>query len=82
MPSSPPPSPRIPMQAPVSRAAPGASGGHSPTSITLTAEEREIARNSFSSDLTMEQRERLYAQNKAKLARMRADGSYPERERG
>ncbi len=83
-PSQPAPSRRsLPISAPVSRDVPTASGQRRQDmrSMTLSPEEREIARTSFSSDLSIEQREKLYAMNKAKLARMRADGVYPERER-
>jgi hypothetical protein len=56
----------------------------------LTPEERASARNSFGPakdrngnwiDMTNAQKERLYAQNNAKLARHRASGKYPEPER-
>jgi hypothetical protein len=71
----------MPVSAPVSRDVPTASGQRRTNSVTLSAEEREVARNSFGSvngapDLTPDQKERLYAQNKAKLARMRASGEY------
>jgi hypothetical protein len=83
---SPQPRKSMPMTAPVSRDVPSvASGTRTQNSITLTAEERAIARNSFGPikdadgnmvDMTNEQKERLYAQNKAKLQRMRASGEY------
>jgi len=85
---APAPQPRksIPMSAPVSRSVPSVTSGKSESnSITLTAEERAIARNSFGPikdadgnlvDMTPEQKERLYAQNKAKLQRMRNSGEY------
>ena len=67
----------MPMSAPVSRTAPSTSGQREEGKMTLTAEEREVARNSFSAtDMTNAQKEYLYAQNKAKLARMRANGQY------
>jgi hypothetical protein len=75
----------MPVTAPVSRDVPSASGTRTTNSITLTAEERAIARNSFGPikdkdgnlvDMTNEQKERLYAQNKAKLDRMRRSGEY------
>ena len=47
-------------------------------SITLSAAEREIARYSFSSDLSIEERERLYAENKARMLSMRAAGTLNE----
>nr|AWM07626.1 hypothetical protein CIT39_15010 [Bradyrhizobium symbiodeficiens] len=75
----------IPMTAPVSREVPMASGRRmgGGSQITLNAEERFIARHSFSDpNLSDAERERLYATMKAKLARERAEGRYPERERG
>lgn len=92
LPLAPPPAPaapmprrNIPMSAPVSRDIPSATGGRiarDARSVTLTPAEREIARNSFSDPrMTNAEKELLYAQNKLKLRRMRADGSYPERER-
>lgn len=67
----------VPMSAPVSRDVPGATGQRNSRNITLTAEERIIARNSFTApDMTNEQKELLYAQNKAKLHRQRANGEY------
>ncbi len=73
----------MPMRAPVSRDVPTASGQRAPSSrITLTPEERQIARTSFTApDMTDAQKEYLYAQNKAKLAKQRANGSYPQPER-
>lgn len=72
----------IPVSAPVSRDVPGAGGERqSARTITLNPDEVQIARSSFSaSDMTNAQKERLYAQNKAKLAAKRANGSYPSRE--
>ena len=71
------------MTAPVSRDVPTASGQRQPSSkVTLTAEERQIARTSFTaSDMTNEQKELLYARNKQKLAQQRANGAYPQAER-
>jgi hypothetical protein len=68
----------IPYSAPVHRDVPSASGGRmSDTRVTLTAEERDIARRSFTAaDMTDEMKEKLYALNKAKLARLRATGQY------
>jgi hypothetical protein len=73
----------IPMTAPVSRDVPTASGQRQASSkVTLTAEERQIARTSFTaSDMTNEQKELLYARNKQKLAQQRANGAYPQAER-
>ena len=71
------------MSAPVSRDVPMPSGQRATSSkITLTAEERQIARTSFTApDMTNEQKELLYARNKARLARERANGAYPQPER-
>jgi hypothetical protein len=75
-----PPKRSMPMSAPVSRNAPSTSGSRHPAdSNTLTAEERQIARN-FTADptLTNEQKELLYLRNRQKLHRMRQDGSYSD----
>ena len=65
------------MTAPVSRDVPGPSGTRTTNRITLTPEERAIARTSFTAtDMTDEQKERLYAMNKQKLNKMRANGEY------
>lgn len=70
------------MRAPVSRDVPSSSGSKANSNkITLTPEEREIARNSFGAlpgqpVLSNEEKEKLYAQNKLKLQRARANGSY------
>jgi hypothetical protein len=68
----------MPMSAPVSRDVPTASGQRaSPTKITLTEEERRIARTSYSApDMTDAQKEFAYAKNKQKLQAMRANGQY------
>jgi hypothetical protein len=69
----------ITVSAPVSRDVPSLSGRRmSDRSITLSAAEREIARYSFSSDLSIEERERLYAENKARMLSMRAAGTLNE----
>ena len=67
------------MSAPVSRDAPSMSGG--PKSgkrvVDLSPEERAVARASFTAeDMTNEQKEKLYALNKEKLLKMRANGQY------
>jgi hypothetical protein len=83
----PPATPRrtIPTSAPVSREVMSmATGGRSQASSenTLSREEREIARSSFSApNMTSAQKELLYLQNKRKLAAARASGQYPGRER-
>lgn len=74
----------MPVSAPVSRDVPSANGQR-PTSsskMTLTEEERRIARTSFTApDMTNAQKELLYAQNKRRLQTMRANGQYPQPER-
>ena len=87
-PAAPEPAPQpqrrsMPVSAPVSRDVPTANGQRQPSSkITLTAEERAIAHTSFTApDMTNAQKELLYAQNKRKLATMRANGQYPQSER-
>jgi hypothetical protein len=83
--SLPPIKKSAPMAAPVSRNVPSAGGQSAAEmrSVTLSAEERIIARNSFGAikgpngkmvDLTDAEKERLFAQNKAKMLRMRAQG--------
>jgi hypothetical protein len=76
----PPPKRRIPMSAPVSRDIPSASGHRQPDGWnTLSAEERQIARNSFTDpNVSNEQKELMYLRQKQKLHRMRQDGSYSE----
>lgn len=73
----------MPVSAPVSREVPTATGERQPSkSMTLSEEERRIARSSFTaSDMTNAQKEYLYAQNKRKLQTMRANGQYPQPER-
>lgn len=57
----------------------GKRGGTTGNSMTLTAAEREIARNSFTApELTDNMRERMYAANKAKMLRMKAEGTLNE----
>ncbi|MCK1480486.1 hypothetical protein IVB27_38580 [Bradyrhizobium sp. 197] len=83
-PASPPPRARIPMSAPVSRDGMSFSGVPAAASgqITLTPEERAIARNSFSDPhMSNAEKERSYAMQKAKLRNLRQAGLYPERER-
>jgi hypothetical protein len=84
----PPPPPatprRVPFSAPVSREVVSmATGGRSqPSDNTLSREEREIARTSFSApNMTNAQKEFQYLQNKKKLAGWRASGRYPGPER-
>src|SRR5882762_5390904 len=68
----------MPMSAPVSRDVPSASGQRqASTTMTLTEEERRIARTSYTADdMTDAQKEYAYAKNKQKLQRMRANGEY------
>jgi hypothetical protein len=79
----------IPVSAPVSRDPPTPSGTRpaAPGKITLSPAEREIARNSFGPikgengemiDLTNAQKEFLYAKNKSRMLKARADGSLNE----
>lgn len=81
-----PPPPRrngIPISAPVSREAPMPSGQRQSDGWnTLTAEERKVARTSFTDpNMSNEQKELLYLKNRQKLHAMRANGSYSERDR-
>jgi hypothetical protein len=74
----------VQMTAPVSREVPTSSGERQSTGVTLTAEERAIARSAFTDPtgkMTNADKERLYAMNKLKLQRERAAGRYPARER-
>lgn len=68
----------MPVSAPVSREVPTISGQRaSPSKITLSPEEVRIARSAFTApDMTNAQKELLYARNKQKLQRMRANGEY------
>jgi len=63
----------LPMSAPVSRQAPSPSGQRQNNNMTLSPEERAIARNSFNA-----QKEYLYAKNKARYQAMKANGQYTE----
>jgi hypothetical protein len=74
----------MPMTAPVSRDVPMLSGQRPMSSgVTLTAEERFIARHSFSDpNMTDAQKEASYAAQKRRLAALRSQGLYPDRERG
>lgn len=76
----PPPKRSMPMSAPPSRDAPSVSGHRQPPGWNhLTAEERQIARNSFGDpNMSNEEKELLYLRNRQKLHRMRQDGSYSE----
>ena len=68
----------VPVQAPVSRNSPSVSG-HPQQNNTLTAAEREIARNSFTDpNMSNTEKELLYLRNRQKYSRMKADGSYSE----
>jgi hypothetical protein len=80
-PPAPPPVKRsMPLSAPVQRDVPSLNGQRaSERSITLTAEERMIARNSFTDpSLSDHEKEMLYAKNKAKYQAQLADGSYTD----
>jgi hypothetical protein len=78
-PSAPPPSPprrSYPVSAPVSRDAPEVSGRPA-LNNHLTAEERLIARNSFSDpNMSNHEKELLYLRNRNKYRQAKADGSY------
>jgi hypothetical protein len=78
-PTAPPPKRKsMPMSAPVSRDAPMVSGRPA-VDNHLTADERQIAHNSFTDpNMSKAQKEYLYLQNKRKLRAAREDGSYSE----
>jgi hypothetical protein len=63
----------VPFSAPVSREVPMASGERRPGQMTLSAEERQIAHNSFR-HLSKASAELEYAQNKRRMIEMKADG--------
>jgi hypothetical protein len=74
-----PPEPRrsLPISAPVSRNIPMASGGAFSANNTLSPEERDIARRSYSApDMTDAQKEHAYWVQREKLRRLRATGQY------
>lgn len=80
--AAPPARRSMPVSAPVSRDIPMTSGNNFRSDNTLTAEERQIARTSFTDpNMTNGQKEYLYLQNKKKLAALRASGQYPQPER-
>jgi hypothetical protein len=71
----------MPMSAPVSREVPMSNGQRTSDfgKVTLTAEQRIIARNSFSDpSMSNEEKEMLYARNLQKYRSMLADGSYSD----
>lgn len=74
------PARRVPVSAPVSRGVPTASGRQDIGTITLTAEERAIARNSFGAvsglHMSDHDKERMYAANKRRYLAMLASGQY------
>lgn len=74
----------MPVTAIVTRDVPTSSGERATSSqITLSPEEVRIAHTSFTDPtgkMTNADKERLYAMNKIKLQRARANGSYPNRE--
>jgi hypothetical protein len=81
MPEPPPRQRSIPVSAPVSREVPSMRGqrGRPFQNITLSPEEREIARNSFSApDMSNEEKEMLFARNKARMMAMREAGTLNE----
>jgi hypothetical protein len=81
-PEAPMPAPRksMPMAAPVSREAPNVSSGQRRSNdMTLSAEEREIARNSIMDRpdmprLTDAQKEYIYQQNRERMRQLKRDG--------
>jgi hypothetical protein len=80
-PMMPPPSRRMPISAPVSREVPSATGKRlSDSKVTLSPEERMIARNSWVDDpnnpVSDAVKEMTYARNKLRLKRMRETGEY------
>jgi hypothetical protein len=83
--TAPPPAPRpmappqrsVPISAPVSRNIPSASGSTVPMRITLSPEERDMARRSYQ-DLPPEAAERLYSDMKRKMLIARANGTLNE----
>lgn len=69
------------MSAPVSRDVPGSNGQRqSARQMHLSKDEADIARKSRP-DLPFAKAERLYAENKDRLQRARANGAYPQPER-
>jgi hypothetical protein len=69
---------RAPVSAPVSRDPPSPTTGRTtPQRVTLTAEERDIARSSMPNTDPGEA-ERIYAQNKLKLQQLKRDGFYKD----
>ncbi|WP_316159799.1 hypothetical protein [Bradyrhizobium sp. SZCCHNRI20481] len=70
----------IPVSAPVSRETPTPAGTQERGAITLSAEERAIARNSFGAvsglHLSDDAKERMYAANKRRYLAMLASGQY------
>ncbi|MGC2778703.1 MAG: hypothetical protein WA418_24035, partial [Bradyrhizobium sp.] len=77
---APAPARRVPVSAPVSRGVPSATGRQETGKITLTAEERAVARNSFGAvsglHLSDDEKERMYAANKRRYLAMLASGQY------
>lgn len=74
----------VPITAPVSRDFPVSMSGQRVTGgngVTLSAEERNMAHLSYR-DVPKPEAERIYAEQKLRLRRMRESGEYPERERG
>jgi hypothetical protein len=64
----------VPYAAPVSRGVPSASGGAVSTTVTLSPEERDMARRSYQG-LPPEAAEKLYSQMKYKMLVQKANGS-------
>lgn len=79
-PAAAPPRRSIPMTAPPSREAPPMSGQrHPPNYNTLSADERDIARRSFTDpNMSNHEKELLYLRNRQKYQAMKEDGSYSD----
>jgi hypothetical protein len=67
----------MPISAPPSRNIPSASGGSVPLRITLSPEERDVARRAYAS-LPPADAERLYHDMKRKMLLARANGTLNE----
>jgi hypothetical protein len=67
----------MPVSAPVSRSMPSVTGRPVETRITLSPEERDVARRSYA-NMPPAEAERLYAEMKGLLIRRRAAGTYTE----
>jgi hypothetical protein len=75
-----PPKRSAPVSAPVSRAMPSMTTGSAiPTRVTLSPEEVQVARTSFTDpSLTNAEREKMYYLNKVRMLQMRKAGTLNE----